>query len=269
VIIPNGQINQSPTCHVTGRAVIDVPLPATADINRVNTVLQAVGEDVYADPSLRPLMLDAPIVMGVESIDVERSAFGSSPARFRQAVRGRSGAARSHRHGSPEEGITLPARARDQRDAPDADAPHSHSHVHSRCVPSSRPHSSRTSSCVPRPAPRLQRGRPRRPPPLRRRAPSARPHRNDHCAQEVDSDVVHNDLGPFASTTTNSVRRLVHNDLAHTDVARGTSSTSHTPRLDDLVDPRINDDDNDPVIREWKERTSADVGRDTAVFGHL
>jgi small conductance mechanosensitive channel len=73
VIIPNGQINQvTNLSRDWARAVIDVPLPATADINRVNTVLQAVGEDVYADPSLRPLMLDAPIVMGVESIDVER-----------------------------------------------------------------------------------------------------------------------------------------------------------------------------------------------------
>ena len=71
VIIPNGQINQvTNLSRDWARAVIDVPLPATADINRVNALLQAVGEDVYSDESLRPLMLDAPTVMGVESLDV-------------------------------------------------------------------------------------------------------------------------------------------------------------------------------------------------------
>jgi moderate conductance mechanosensitive channel len=71
VIIPNGQINQvTNLSRDWARAVVDVPLPATADINRVNTILQSVGHDLYSDPALRPLMLDAPIVMGVESIDV-------------------------------------------------------------------------------------------------------------------------------------------------------------------------------------------------------
>jgi small conductance mechanosensitive channel len=63
VIIPNGQINQvTNLSRDWARAVVDVPLPATADINRVNAV--------YGDETLRPLMLDAPTVMGVESIDV-------------------------------------------------------------------------------------------------------------------------------------------------------------------------------------------------------
>jgi small-conductance mechanosensitive channel len=71
VIIPNGQINQvTNLSRDWARAVVDVPLPATADINRVNALLQGVGNAVYADESLRPLMLDAPTVMGVESLDV-------------------------------------------------------------------------------------------------------------------------------------------------------------------------------------------------------
>jgi moderate conductance mechanosensitive channel len=71
VFIPNGQINQvTNLSRDWARAVVDVPLPATADINRVNSLLQAVGSDIYADESLRPLMLDAPTVMGVESMDV-------------------------------------------------------------------------------------------------------------------------------------------------------------------------------------------------------
>jgi moderate conductance mechanosensitive channel len=73
VIIPNGQINQvTNLSRDWARAVIDVPLPASADIKRVNQILQAVGEDAYADDALRPLMLDAPTVMGVESIEVDR-----------------------------------------------------------------------------------------------------------------------------------------------------------------------------------------------------
>src|SRR5471030_2116057 len=53
VIIPNGQINQvTNLSRDWARAVVDVPLPATADITRVNTILHAVGEAVYADTSL-------------------------------------------------------------------------------------------------------------------------------------------------------------------------------------------------------------------------
>jgi small-conductance mechanosensitive channel len=71
VIIPNGQINQvTNLSRDWARAVVDVPIPTTADINSVNAILQGVGQAVYDDGALRPLMLDAPTVMGVESIDV-------------------------------------------------------------------------------------------------------------------------------------------------------------------------------------------------------
>lgn len=72
VTVPNGQI-----VHVTNlsrdwaRAVIDVPVPSTADISRVNDVLHDVGVAAYADEQLRPLLLDPPSVMGVESLTVE------------------------------------------------------------------------------------------------------------------------------------------------------------------------------------------------------
>ncbi len=73
VIIPNGQINQvTNLSRDWARAVIDVPIPATADITRVNGILQSIGEDLYADDAFRPLLLDTPTVMGVESIDVDR-----------------------------------------------------------------------------------------------------------------------------------------------------------------------------------------------------
>ena len=72
VIVPNGQI-----VHATNlsrdwaRAVIDVPVPSTADIARVNDVLHDVCVAAYADEQLRPLLLDPPSVMGVESLTVE------------------------------------------------------------------------------------------------------------------------------------------------------------------------------------------------------
>jgi small-conductance mechanosensitive channel len=71
VIIPNGQINQvTNLSRDWARAVVDVPLPVTADIHRVNEILQRVGQSVYADDSFRPLMLDTPTVMGVDRIEV-------------------------------------------------------------------------------------------------------------------------------------------------------------------------------------------------------
>ena len=72
VFIPNGQINQvTNLSRDWARAIVDVPLPATADIDQVNNLLQGVGRHVYADLELRPLILDAPTVMGVENIDVD------------------------------------------------------------------------------------------------------------------------------------------------------------------------------------------------------
>jgi len=72
VFVANGQINQvTNLSRDWARAIVDVPLPATADIDQVNELLQRVGQQVYADPRLRPLILDAPTVMGVENIDVD------------------------------------------------------------------------------------------------------------------------------------------------------------------------------------------------------
>ena len=52
-------------------AVIDVPVPSTAEVSTVTAILQDVGTEAYADEELRTLLLDAPTVMGVESIEVE------------------------------------------------------------------------------------------------------------------------------------------------------------------------------------------------------
>jgi small conductance mechanosensitive channel len=53
------------------RAVVDVPVPAAADVNRVSDLLRRIGEEAYKEPELRSLLLDSPAVMGVQSIDVD------------------------------------------------------------------------------------------------------------------------------------------------------------------------------------------------------
>ena len=73
VITPNGQILQvTNLSRDWARAVLDIPVPAGADISRVSAVLHGVGVDAYADDALRPLLLDEPSVMGVESLEVDQ-----------------------------------------------------------------------------------------------------------------------------------------------------------------------------------------------------
>jgi small-conductance mechanosensitive channel len=72
IIVSNGQIAQvTNLSRDWARAVIDVPVPATVDVSRAADILHQVGVDAYGDPELRPLLLDPPSVMGVESIAVE------------------------------------------------------------------------------------------------------------------------------------------------------------------------------------------------------
>jgi moderate conductance mechanosensitive channel len=71
VITPNGQIGQvTNLSRGWARAVVDVPVPATVDVNRVSDLLRQIGEEAYEEPEMRPLLLDPPAVMGVQSIDV-------------------------------------------------------------------------------------------------------------------------------------------------------------------------------------------------------
>ncbi len=72
VITPNGQITQvTNLSRDWARAVVDVPVPAAADVNRVSDVLRLIGSEAYKDEEMRSLLLDAPAVMGVQSIDVD------------------------------------------------------------------------------------------------------------------------------------------------------------------------------------------------------
>jgi small-conductance mechanosensitive channel len=73
VTVPNGQIVKVVNLSRDwARAVVDVPVPTTADVNRVNEILREVGRRAFADADLRRLLLDEPSVMGVESIDLEQ-----------------------------------------------------------------------------------------------------------------------------------------------------------------------------------------------------
>jgi small-conductance mechanosensitive channel len=70
--IPNGQIVKTVNLSKDwARAVIDIPVPTSADLNLVNDVLHGVAESAMDDQGLRALILDAPQLMGVESIELD------------------------------------------------------------------------------------------------------------------------------------------------------------------------------------------------------
>jgi small-conductance mechanosensitive channel len=73
VTTPNGQIVQATNLSRDwARAVIDVPVPVSADVNRVSDVLRRVCERAFQDDELHALLLDTPSVMGVESLEVDQ-----------------------------------------------------------------------------------------------------------------------------------------------------------------------------------------------------
>jgi moderate conductance mechanosensitive channel len=71
VITPNGQITQvTNLSRDWARAVVDVPVPTTVDVNLVSDLLRQIAAEAYEEADLRRLLLDAPAMMGVQSIDV-------------------------------------------------------------------------------------------------------------------------------------------------------------------------------------------------------
>jgi small conductance mechanosensitive channel len=44
----------------------------SVDVNQVNDILREVGVEAYSDEELRPLLLDSPTVMGVESLEMDQ-----------------------------------------------------------------------------------------------------------------------------------------------------------------------------------------------------
>ncbi|MGA3254654.1 MAG: mechanosensitive ion channel family protein [Mycobacterium sp.] len=70
--IPNGQIVKTINLSKDwARAVVDIPVSTSVDLNRVNEVLHQECEHALDNPLLSELLLDAPTVMGVESIEVD------------------------------------------------------------------------------------------------------------------------------------------------------------------------------------------------------
>jgi small-conductance mechanosensitive channel len=68
--VPNGLIVKSLNLSKDwARAVIDIPVPTSADINKVNDVLRTVTTAATKDDGLPDLLLDEPQLMGVESIE--------------------------------------------------------------------------------------------------------------------------------------------------------------------------------------------------------
>jgi moderate conductance mechanosensitive channel len=73
ITLPNGQIVKVVNLSRDwARAVVDVPVPTSVDVSRVNDILRRVGAEAFRDQRLRPLLLDPPSVMGVETIDLEQ-----------------------------------------------------------------------------------------------------------------------------------------------------------------------------------------------------
>jgi moderate conductance mechanosensitive channel len=70
--IPNGQIVKTVNLSKDwARAVVDIPVSTSVDLNRVNEVLHQECEHARDNPLLAELLLDAPTVMGVERIEVD------------------------------------------------------------------------------------------------------------------------------------------------------------------------------------------------------
>jgi small-conductance mechanosensitive channel len=73
VITPNGKVAQvTNLSRDWARAVIDGPVPSSADVSAVTECLTKVGEAAFSDAALHDLLLDAPTVMGVESLSVDQ-----------------------------------------------------------------------------------------------------------------------------------------------------------------------------------------------------
>jgi small-conductance mechanosensitive channel len=70
--VPNGNIVKSINLSKDwARAVVDIPVPTSADLGRVNEVLHQECEHARDDEVLGKLLLDEPTVMGVENIEVD------------------------------------------------------------------------------------------------------------------------------------------------------------------------------------------------------
>ena len=69
-IIPNGDIRTvSNLSQDWSLAVLDLPLPADQDVARALVVLERVGQELAADARFSPLLMESPVVTGIEGLD--------------------------------------------------------------------------------------------------------------------------------------------------------------------------------------------------------
>lgn len=71
VVVPNSALRQVTNLSKDwSRAVIDIPVAVTEDLDQVTGLLKDVVARMAADPHWKELLLGAPVVAGVETIDV-------------------------------------------------------------------------------------------------------------------------------------------------------------------------------------------------------
>ncbi len=71
VVVPNSALRQVTNLSKDwSKAVIDIPVSVTEDLERVTGLLKGMFADMAADPHWSPLLLGDPVVAGVETIDV-------------------------------------------------------------------------------------------------------------------------------------------------------------------------------------------------------
>lgn len=72
ITVPNGQIIKATNLSKDwARAVVDVPVPAKADIGLVNETLDRVGREFYATARWHDLLLDTPSSLGVTDLELD------------------------------------------------------------------------------------------------------------------------------------------------------------------------------------------------------
>jgi small conductance mechanosensitive channel len=71
VVVPNSALRQVTNLSKDwSKAVIDIPVSVTEDLEHVTGLLKGMFADMAADPEWSPLLLGDPVVAGVETIDV-------------------------------------------------------------------------------------------------------------------------------------------------------------------------------------------------------
>jgi small conductance mechanosensitive channel len=71
VVVPNSALRQVTNLSKDwSRVVLDIPVPATEDLDRATTTLLDAAESLTEDPAWAGLLLGKPVVSGVETIEV-------------------------------------------------------------------------------------------------------------------------------------------------------------------------------------------------------